>query len=792
MIISSLRKLNKKGFTLVELLATIILIALIMGLVLPSAMRVSKENEDRMCEEYANMMEEYAAVSEYKDNYYINLTQLDELSKVKDDCSRTTECPTCGGYVFVDHAVSPVKYKAYISCKSGCSTEGYNASIESSKTKVAVPTCKSGVVYNGQDQDLVTANPNKYILTNNLRKDVGSQNVRANLTDKRAYAWDDLSQDEKVIRNCSIAQKEFTVTANNILLRRYLPSPSLTYSTDGAVSGENPLTSAVTFTVKNSSGTVVSYNNELPVGKYTIIPSASVSSNYKIKLVNGTLTVENGTFLFTLDNQGASSAGTGSIYELYSVGWYSDINATNKITSITNPTKVGSSFQGYYDGKNGSGTLYINNSGSIVGPTTSLSPTTLYAKWQANELIFSGKTITKTFSTGAQTETFTGASNGTGSYTYSEVSEKNSSGTATSYITVSGTTITIAASTPVGTYTYVVRAKDNNNGATKDVTFTIVINKASFSCTTSKGNYTYAGTRGDPSVSANPGGGTVTYYYRTSSGTSGGTNYSGITSTSLAPSTYYMYATIGATTNYNGATCSAGSFTISKAASSITCKDIQYNGPHDSCDSPIVRYNNCTPSSFSSYSDCYPKDSYVIHCHSNNPNYYNDSSCTFKIKKADVVLSSDVSDAEIAYYSNREVEIRINSTINGISYNPSDLPIKCTPSDSSLVRCRVSGRYVYIYTVARKESSAYVTIGLSDTTRYNVTEKVVNINITMHPGSRFRYTTSFGSASTCSRECPNYCMRYVYNSYDSSSYRCSSSSTQLSGSGPYCWCRYGY
>ena len=414
MRISRLRQFNKNAFTLVELLATIVLIALIMGLVLPSAMRVSKENENRMCEEYANMMEEYAAVSQYKDNYYINLNQLDELSKVKDDCSRTTECPDCGGYVFVDHATTPVTYKAYISCKSGCSTEGYNASIESTKTKITVPTCRTGVVYNGQNQNLVTENPNKYILTNNIRKDAGSQTVRANLTDKRTYAWDDSSQDEKVIRNCSIMQKEFTIKANDILLRRRLVAPNLTYTESGAVSGEpTPLTSNVTFTIKNSSGSVVTYNNQLPLGEYTIIPSASVSSNYKFKGVNGKLTVKNGTFLYALDNQGANTPGTTGIYELYGEGWYSDENATNTITSITKPTKSNSTFYGYYDGTDGSGTQYVNSSGTIIGPTNYEGTKTLYAKWKTNgSLTVSNASMNLTYGTTAY-NTYTYNGNGT-------------------------------------------------------------------------------------------------------------------------------------------------------------------------------------------------------------------------------------------------------------------------------------------------------------------------------------------------------------------------------------------
>ena len=116
----------------------------------------------------------------------------------------------------------------------------------------------------------------------------------------------------------------------------------------------------------------------------------------------------------------------------------------------------------------------------------------LYARWTANQLNFANQTINKTFSTGTQTAGITGASNGTGSYTYTEKSEKNAAETATNYISISGTTINIAASTPAGTYTYVITAKDNNSGVTKDATYTINVARAK-TASASASNKTYNG-----------------------------------------------------------------------------------------------------------------------------------------------------------------------------------------------------------------------------------------------------------------------------------------------------------
>ena len=290
--------MNKRGFTLVELLATIVIIAMIMGIVLPSAMRVSKENEGKMCESYEDMMEEYAAISPLRNNYFIDLDELDELDVVKKDCD---------GYVFVDHTVSPMQYKAYLLCSNGCSSEGYNPEIRYEKEHISVPVCLANVIYNGHEQTLV-ATSNKYILTNNMRKDIGEQNVKVAISEKRLYSWMDDSQDSKMVRKCKILPREIKIKAN-VPDFIYLDSvPTFGYTLiDGptggnpiTITGENPLVNPndIEYTVYNSAGDKVTLTSSSPAGKYTVKAYSKVKDNYTLTQVTSEFTIFNRPIAF--------------------------------------------------------------------------------------------------------------------------------------------------------------------------------------------------------------------------------------------------------------------------------------------------------------------------------------------------------------------------------------------------------------------------------------------------------------------------------------------------------------
>ena len=98
----------KRGFTLVELLAVIVLMSLVMMLIFPSIRKIYSSNTNKQYETYKDMMIKYAKtipVSNYKgetDEKYVCLSDLG-MPKINENI-------TCNGYVNVS------EMKAYLTC----------------------------------------------------------------------------------------------------------------------------------------------------------------------------------------------------------------------------------------------------------------------------------------------------------------------------------------------------------------------------------------------------------------------------------------------------------------------------------------------------------------------------------------------------------------------------------------------------------------------------------------------------------------------------------------------------
>lgn len=110
--------------------------------------------------------------------------------------------------------------------------------------------------------------------------------------------------------------------------------------------------------------------------------TATCATGYKNPTCNGSsCSCEVGSYTITLNaTANGGTGGMSAVYEVPSVGWYSNAALTTSISSVTMPTKANSVFNGYYSAQSG-GTRYITNAGALPSNTTFSANTTLYAQY---------------------------------------------------------------------------------------------------------------------------------------------------------------------------------------------------------------------------------------------------------------------------------------------------------------------------------------------------------------------------------------------------------------------------
>ena len=104
--------MNRKAFTLVELLVVLGIVTLLTIIVLPSVTKMISTNKDKQYDNYEKLVAEYAEAQ--GKTGITNLCDIDGLPDVK---------KACVGYV----EYKDKKYKAYIHCEGDdYKTSGYN------------------------------------------------------------------------------------------------------------------------------------------------------------------------------------------------------------------------------------------------------------------------------------------------------------------------------------------------------------------------------------------------------------------------------------------------------------------------------------------------------------------------------------------------------------------------------------------------------------------------------------------------------------------------------------------
>ena len=116
--------------------------------------------------------------------------------------------------------------------------------------------------------------------------------------------------------------------------------------------------------------------------------------------------------------------------------------------------------------------------------------------------------------------------------------------------------------TTVGTAAFTVKAENSVGNDTKVLSITIA--KAQQDGKVSMDDYVYGETPSTPSLTDRTSDGSVTYYYTTTNSSSGGTKWENIQADTLNAGTYYMYAELGETENYDSFTTDCVKFWVMK------------------------------------------------------------------------------------------------------------------------------------------------------------------------------------------------------------------------------------
>jgi len=297
--------------------------------------------------------------------------------------------------------------------------------------------------------------------------------------------WNDIT-DTATNSTGPVAKKSATISfASSSVTINYGESAknTLTNTGDGTVSYTSSNTNVAT--INSTTGEVTIKQAGTTTIKAKVADVAYYT--YSTKTISYTLTVKK------ITNPAKVSPVTGIVYgETKAMVSATGVQGTIYYSTETELTEANYLSKGSQDIPSSSGRdagtyniyYYVTgNSNYNAASNTSSTPVKTTIGKATNPIaITSPQSWTPTFSTSAQTKAITAATGGQGSVTYAIKSQKNSSGTAVTNFTLSGTTVTMAASTSVGTYTVVITAtaagNGNYNSGSKDITLNVTVNPA--------------------------------------------------------------------------------------------------------------------------------------------------------------------------------------------------------------------------------------------------------------------------------------------------------------------------
>ena len=204
-------------------------------------------------------------------------------------------------------------------------------------------------------------------------------------------------------------------------------------------------------------------------------PITRTMQNYDIEFTANGI---GNTYHVTLNSGDATTTGTTDAYYRYRTSvngkyYFSDAGLTTALsgdegTFITNPTKTGYTFAGYFTEQNGKGTQYVSADGEFINYIYNdvANNTTLYAYWTAKSVQVTVQNLSKTNNEGTVMGATTGTYTGTYKVGDTITLTNTSNGKYVFYKWVKGTSwsdTTISATN--GVYTYTITEADGDAGS---------------------------------------------------------------------------------------------------------------------------------------------------------------------------------------------------------------------------------------------------------------------------------------------------------------------------------------
>ena len=308
-------KKNKKGFTLVELVVTIAIIIVVLGISVYGITKIISNSKEKSIEVTLNNIKA-SAVDYVNENINgVNWVNSGETSENVEDteftCVSILALVNYGYYSKTILDNKNINSNGYIKINRGITSKAIineeiseDSDIKCAPYYIQVPNCNDNT-YDGSDKTLINDPDSKYQVTytednnkefNNFETDAGDYELTLLLIQDTDFSWSDGSITNKTI-TCKIKPKPITIKINSISLlmsefynNEYIGDKGKIknqLTVNGLIDGHEISDFKVT---KNNEGTKL-YISDV---KITTSEGTDVTSNYKIpEKVSGELTLIN-------------------------------------------------------------------------------------------------------------------------------------------------------------------------------------------------------------------------------------------------------------------------------------------------------------------------------------------------------------------------------------------------------------------------------------------------------------------------------------------------------------------